>query len=305
MKKITIIGAGRVGEMAAQIIAEKEMCDEIAMIDVREGAAAGAALDIYETTSLSRFDTRLTGGTEPALMSGSELVIITAGSPRKPGMSRSDVLGVNLAILRTILDQVLEFAPQAMLLIVSNPVDALTYHAWKHTGWDRKRIFGLAGVLDSARMSSFVALETGFSGKDITSLVLGGHGDTMVPLTRFTCINGIPITHLLDTPAIERIIERTREGGAEVLGLKQTSSAYNAPGASIAAMVDSISRNRKRILACVCPLEGEYGQHDVAIGVPVVLGRSGIERIVELPLNADEMEMLNRSASQARSENEP
>lgn len=300
MNKVAIIGAGRVGESTAQILAKEELCREVVLVDVREGAAEGSALDIQETAPLFQFDTRVTGGESMELIAGADLIIVTAGLPRKPGMSRSDVLDANLDIMDSILDGVLRYAPDSVLLIVSNPVDVLTYHAWKRTGWGRSRVFGQAGVLDSSRLASFVALETGFSVQDISALVLGGHGDTMVPLIRYSTINGIPIEHFLDQQSIERIIQRTRVGGGEILALKKNSSAYDAPAASVAAMVDAFSHNRKRVLPCVSILEGEFGQHDIAVGVPAVLGRLGLERVIELPLNEAEKRMFDQSVAMIR-----
>ena len=295
MNKISIIGAGRVGETAAHTIAQQEMCSEVVLLDIREGAAAGAALDISQSASYFGFDTRVTGGTDPALLKDSGLIVITAGSPRKPGMSRSDVLGINRAVIDSIIDEVLDHAPDCLLLMVTNPVDVLTWHAWKRTGWARGRIFGQAGVLDAARMACFISEETGLSVKDIHAIVIGGHGDSMVPLTRFTTVNGAPATAFLDRDAIKRINERTRHGGGEVLALRQTSSAYNAPAAAIATMADAICNNRRRILPCVCNLDGEYGQTDITAGVPAVIGRNGIEKVVELPL--DEAERAGFQAS--------
>lgn len=288
MNKISIIGAGRVGETAAHTIAQQEMCSEVVLLDIRKGAAAGAALDISQSATYFGFDTRVTGGTAPVLLKDSDLVIITAGSPRKPGMSRSDVLDINRAVIDSIIDEVLEQAPDALLLMVTNPVDVLTWHAWKRTGWERGRIFGQAGVLDVSRMACFMAEETGFSIKDINAMVIGGHGDAMVPMTRFSNINGLPVTAFMDQDTIERINERTRHGGGEVLALRQTSSAYNAPAAAIATMADAICNDRRRILPCVCNLDGEYGQTNITGGVPAILGRNGIEQVLELPLNEAE-----------------
>ena len=302
MNKISIIGAGRVGETAASIIAQQEMCSEVVLLDIREGAAAGAALDISQSASYFGFDTRVTGGNDPALLKDSELIVITAGSPRKPGMSRSDVLDINRAVIDTLVDDVLKYAPDSLLLLVTNPVDVLTWHAWKRTGWERGRIFGQAGVLDASRMATFMAEETGLSAKDIHALVIGGHGDSMVPLTRFSTINGAPATAFLDAAAIERIIERTRHGGAEVLALRQISSAYNGPAAAIATMVDAICYDRRRILPCVCNLDGEYGQTDITGGVPAILGRNGIEKVVELPLDDAELSGFQASIDSIRAD---
>jgi malate dehydrogenase len=296
MNKISIIGgAGRVGETTALVIAEQGLCREVALLDVGEGAAAGAAKDIQQSASFFKFDVRVHGGHEPAIIADSDLVIVTAGSPRKPGMSRSDVLQINRTVIDNIVDQVLQYAPRALLLLVTNPVDALTWHVWKQTGWDRSRVFGQGGVLDASRMANAITQETGLSSKDIQTLVVGGHDDTMVPLFRFSSISGIPVTNFMDTAAIERVAEHTRNGGAEVLALRKTSSAYNAPAAAIATMVDAISHDRKRILPCVCVLDGEYREHDVTVGVPAVLGSQGIERVIELDLSEEELAAFRHS----------
>ncbi|MBI3546183.1 MAG: malate dehydrogenase [Gammaproteobacteria bacterium] len=297
MKKIAIIGAGRVGESTAHNLAKAELCREVVLIDIKEGVPQGTALDIQESAPIFDFDTKLSGSNELTAMAGAELVVITAGIPRKPGMSRSDVLDTNLAVMYGIVDVMRVSAPNAMLLMVTNPVDVLTYAAWKRTGWPRERVFGMAGVLDSARMASFVAMETGFSVKDINAMVLGGHGDTMVPMTRFTCINGIPIEHFLSQEKIDKIVKRTRDGGAEILSLRKTASAYDAPAAAIATMVDAISHNRRHILPAVAILQGEYGLHDIGMGVPVVFGERGMERVIELPLATAEAAEFKKSAN--------
>jgi malate dehydrogenase len=255
-----------------------------------------------QSASYFGFDTRVSGGTDPALLKDSELVVVTAGSPRKPGMSRSDVLDINRAVIDSICDDVLEYAPDALLLLVSNPVDVLTWHAWKRTGWERHRVFGMAGVLDASRMACFIAEETGLSIKDIHAMVIGGHGDYMVPLTRFTTVNGAPAGTFLDDESIARINKRTRHAGAEVLALRQQSSAYNAPAAAIAAMVDTISHNRRRVLPCVCNLDGEYGQSDITAGVPAIIGRNGIEKVVELPLDDAEQTGFQASIDSIRAD---
>lgn len=300
MRKIAVIGPGRVGEATAEFLAQQSLCRELVLLGTRDSVARGIALDIQESAPLFGFDTRVRGGADPALLAGAELVIMTAGRPRKPGMDRNQLRDANLAVLRTVLDNVTEHAPEAMLVLVSNPVDLLTYHAWKETGWSRNRVFGLSGVLDSARMASFVAQASGYSVRDISAMVIGGHGDAMVPLPDYTCINGIPIRHVLDGDTIARIIERTRGGGAEVLALKETSSAYDSPAAAIAVMVEAVIRNRKRILPCVAVLDGEYGQSNIAMGVPVVLGEGGMEKVVELPLTEDERRALQASADSVR-----
>jgi malate dehydrogenase len=302
IKKVTIVGAGRVGEATAQFLAKNELCQELVLVDVQEGAAQGGALDIQQSAPLFEFDTRVVGTTDYARIVDSDLVIVTAGKPRKPGMSRSDVLDSNLPIITAIMDNVMRFAPQCLVMVVTNPVDVLTYHAWRHCGWERSRVFGQAGVLDSARMASFIAAETGLSVKDIAAMVLGGHGDSMLPLIRYTTISGIPITHFLEQSVIEKIIERTRHGGFEILRLRQTSSAYDAPAAAIAEMVDAIRHNRKRVLPCVAILQGEYGEKDVAMGVPSILGENGLEQIVELPLTEVEQVQFKHSVEAIRSD---
>ncbi len=302
MNKITIVGCGRVGESTAQILAKEELCREILLLDIHEGVPEGVALDIQESASLFRFDTRVTGATDSAAMAGSDLIIITAGLPRKPGMSRSDVLGSNLAIIDDIVDSAMRYAPDSMLMMVTNPVDVLTWRAWKKSGWSRQRIFGQSGVLDTARMTSFIAMQTGYSVKDISALVLGGHGDAMVPLARFTNIAGIPIQHFLSKDAIEDIAERTRQGGGEILALKKHSSAYDAPAVAVAAMVDAISHNRRRILPCVSILDGEYGQQDIAMGIPAVLDENGLVDIIELKLDDTEQADFQRSADMVRAD---
>ncbi|MHB8255936.1 MAG: malate dehydrogenase [Acidiferrobacterales bacterium] len=302
MEKITIVGAGRVGESTAHNLAKAELCRRIALIDIKEGMPQGTALDIQESAPIFGFDTKLTGHNELNAMAGSDLIIITAGVPRKPGMSRSDVLDVNVPVITEVVDEAVRSAPKAMILMVTNPVDVLTYVAWKRSGWKRSRVFGLSGVLDSTRMASFVAMETGFSIKDITAMVLGGHGDTMVPLPRYSCINGIPISCFLDAQTVARIAERTRQGGAEILALRKTSSAYDAPAAAVATMVDAIQHGRKRILPCVAILDGEYGQNGICMGVPVILGSGGMERVVELELNEDESGEFVRSAEHVRAD---
>ncbi|RDH82511.1 MAG: malate dehydrogenase [endosymbiont of Galathealinum brachiosum] len=295
MKKITVVGAGRVGESTAQFIASKDLCREIVLIDIREGAAEGAALDIQEDAPLFRFDTRLTGGTDYSLMADSDLIIITAGVPRKPGMSRSDVLETNVRVTDSIIENTLKYAPNSKMLFVSNPVDILTYRAWQKTGWDRSRILGQAGVLDSTRMASFIAMETGYSALDIDAMVLGGHGDSMVPMMRFTTISGIPVSNFMDQKTIDDIVTRTRNGGAEILALRQNSSAFDAPAAAVAAMVDAIVNDRKRILPTVAILKNEYGCDELAIGVPCVLGKNGMEKVITLEMNKEEQLNFDRS----------
>lgn len=300
MNKISIVGAGRVGESTAQLVAEQDLCKELMLIDIREGVPQGVALDIQETAPLLRFDTQVNGCHQSEGVKDSDLVIITAGLPRKEGMSRSDVLQTNVQVIDDVVDSIVRHAPNAIILLVSNPVDTLTYEAFARSGFERNRILGQAGVLDSTRMASFIALETGYSVKDISAMVLGGHGDTMVPMTRFTTISGISIEHFMDQQTVSDIVERTRNGGAEILSLRKTSSAYDAPAAAITAMVDAIVHNRHRIMPTVAILQGEYGQQDMAMGVPCVLGSRGVERIIELPLNEAEQAMFDQSVAAIR-----
>ncbi|MBC8493160.1 MAG: malate dehydrogenase [Candidatus Thioglobus sp.] len=296
VNKISIIGAGRVGESVAQILAIKKLTECIMLIGRNEQRTKGIALDIQETASAHQFDAKLTGSNDISNIKNSNIVIITAGSPRKPGMDRADVLAINLKIIDQIMDGVIKYAPDAYVIVVSNPVDVLTYYANQKSNWPRNRIMGQAGILDSMRMSSFIAMETDYSINDIQAMVLGGHGDTMVPLPRFTTVSGISIEHLLDRATIDKIIQRTRDGGAEILNLKQKSSAYDAPGAAVSIMVEAIVHNKHRLLPCITMLEGEYGQSDIAIGVPVVLGKNGIEKIVELDFNTEEQKAFDTSA---------
>lgn len=297
MKKISIIGAGRVGESTAQFIAEKNLCRELMLIDIREGVPQGVALDIQETAPLLGFDTQVNGCHNAEGISDSDLIIVTAGIPRQPGMSRSDILDTNVKIMDQIAADIKKYSPDAIIIVVSNPVDSMTFRMFQQTGFPRSQVMGQAGVLDSTRMASFIAMETGLSVKDISAMVLGGHGDSMVPMTRFTTISGIPIEHYMDAETIQEIIERTRFGGAEILSLRQTSSAYDAPAAAITVMVEAIVYNRKRVLPCVAILENEYGESDVAMGVPCVLSSKGLERVIELPLNEDEKSMFESSLS--------
>ncbi|MEO1939309.1 malate dehydrogenase [Candidatus Thioglobus sp.] len=296
VNKISIVGAGRVGESTAQMLAIQKLAQQIVLIDLDEQYAKGVALDIQETSSVYHFDAGLMGASDISNIQDSNIIIITAGMPRKPGMDRADVLAINLKIIDEIMDGIIEYAPDAYVIVVSNPVDVLTYYANQKANWPRNRIMGQAGILDSMRLSSFIAMETDYSINDIQAMVLGGHGDTMVPLPRFTTVSGISIEHLLDQKTIDRLIQRTRNGGAEILNLKQKSSAYDAPGAAVTIMVEAIVHNKHRLLPCITMLEGEYGQTDIAIGVPVVLGKNGVEKIVELDFTDKEQQDFNASA---------
>lgn len=298
MNKLSIVGAGMVGEAAAQIIAREESCRELTLIDVQGDLAQGKALDVWQAAVESGSDTRVHGGGDAHLLQDSDLVVITAGVPRKPGQSRQDVLSINLPILDGIMRDINRYAPAATVLVVSNPVDVLTYRAWSLSELGRGKVFGQAGVLDTARMKCFIAEQTGFSARDISALVLGGHGDSMVPLMRYCTVGSVPLSHFLSSEQIERIVQRTRQGGGEILGLKKLGSACDAPGVAIAQMVDAIANGRNRILPAVAILEGEYGRTDIAMGVPCVLAENGLARVVELPLNAQEQAMFDHSADQ-------
>jgi len=300
INKISVIGAGRVGETTAQVLAIQKLASEITLIDLDDKYAQGVALDIQQASSAFNSDTTLKGSNNLSAIKDSNIVIITAGLARKPGMDRADVLAANLAIIDSVMDGVIEYANDAFVIMVTNPVDVLTYYACKKTNWDRSRIIGQAGILDSMRMSSFIAMESGLSINDIQTLVLGGHGDTMVPLTRYTSIGGVPIAQLLDADTIAGIIQRTRDGGAEIINFKQNSSAYDAPGAAVSVMVESIVQNKRRLLPCISLLEGEYGLNDLAIGVPVILGKNGIERVIELAFSDEEQALFDQSTSVVR-----
>jgi len=289
VNKISIIGAGRVGESTAQMLAIKKLTQQIVLIDLDEKYAKGVALDIQETASVYHFDTQLVGSNDIANIQDSNIVIITAGIPRKPGMDRADVLAINLKIIDEIMDGIIKYAPNSYVIVVSNPVDVLTYYANKKANWPRNRIMGQAGILDSMRLSSFIAIETDYSINDIQAMVLGGHGDTMVPLTRFTTISGISIEHLLDQKTIDQLIQRTRDGGAEILNLKQKCAA-------VTIMVEAIVHNKNRLLPCITMLKGEYGHTDLAIGVPVILGGNGVEKIIELEFTEQEQQAFDTSA---------
>lgn len=298
--KIAVVGAGMVGSSAALKMAQKELGD-IVLVDVVEFVAEGKALDIAESSPLDGFDVALVGKTNDySVIKDSDVVVITAGVPRKPGMTRMDLLMTNAGIVETISNHIRELAPNSIVIVVTNPLDVMTYVAWKVTGFPRERVMGQAGVLDSIRMRYFVAQELGVSVKDVQAMVLGSHGDQMVPLPRYTTVSGVPITELLPPETIERINDRTRKAGTEIVNLLKTGSAYYAPGAAVAEMVEAIVRDKKRLMPCSVLLKGEYGLNDVFIGVPVILGKNGVERIVELKLTEEELKALHQSAEEVR-----
>ena len=297
--KVTVVGAGNVGASAAQRIVEKHLAD-VVLIDVLEGIPEGKALDLWESAPVEGYDCRLRGTRDYADTAGSEVVVITAGLARKPGMSRDDLLMKNYDIVRGVTEQVIRHSPDAILVVVSNPLDAMAQTAFRVSGLPKQRVVGMAGVLDSARFRSFIAEELDVSVDNVHAMVLGGHGDTMVPLPRFSTVSGIPITELLPAATIQRLVERTRTGGAEIVALLKTGSAYYAPSAAVVEMVDSILRDRKKVLPCAAYLEGEYGIRGLFVGVPVKLGRRGVEQILEIPLSEAESGALQQSAQAVR-----
>jgi malate dehydrogenase len=294
-KKVTVIGAGNVGATAAQRLAEKELCD-VVLIDIVEGVPQGKALDLAEAAPIEAHDAHLTGSNDYAASAGSDIVIITAGIPRKPGMSRDDLIGTNAGIVRSVTEKVAKLSPEAVLIIVSNPLDAMCHVAFEASGFPKQRVIGMAGVLDSARFRAFIAMELNVSVESTHAFVLGGHGDTMVPLPRYSTVAGIPITELLSPERIDALVKRTASGGAEIVGLLKTGSAYYAPASAAVEMAESILKDKKKILPCAVYLEGEYGFRDLFIGVPVKLGAGGVEQVVEIKLSAEESAALKKSA---------
>ena len=292
--KLSVVGAGFVGATVAQRMADKELGD-ITLIDIVPDMPKGKALDMFESSPVERFDARITGSNEIKDVKDSEVVVITSGIARKPGMSRDDLLKTNAGIVNGVIDAVKENAPNAILIMVTNPLDVMTFLAHRRSGFPKNRVLGMAGVLDSARMASFVAEALNVSVKDISPMVLGGHGDTMVPLPRYTTVSGIPITDLLPQDKIDAINKRTQNGGAEIVNLLKTGSAYYAPGSSVVAMVESIVKDQRRILPACVLLEGEYGLKGSWQGVPCVLGKNGLEKIIELKLNDAEKALLSKS----------
>jgi malate dehydrogenase len=300
MKKITVVGAGNVGATTAQRLAEKHLAEEIVLIDIIEGTPQGKALDIWESSSVELFDTKVYGTNSYADTANSDLVIITAGLPRKPGMSRDDLLAANVKIVKEVTKNVADNSPQATLVVVSNPLDVMSYVALKVSGFEKNRVIGMAGILDTARFSLFVAEALNVSVNDVSAMVLGGHGDSMVPLTRYTTVSGIPIIELLPEDKIIKLINRARKGGAEIVNYLKTGSAFYAPSSAVVEMADAIIKNRNRILPCSAWLEGEYGISGVFCGVPVKLGSSGIKQIIQLNLSSKELEALKNSAEDVR-----
>jgi malate dehydrogenase len=293
--KVTIVGSGNVGATAAHWIASKELGD-VVLIDIVEGVPQGKGLDLLEAMPIEKRDSHVIGTNDYADTANSDIVVITAGIPRKPGMSRDDLLNTNHKIMKDVVSKAVQHSPKCTLIIVSNPLDAMAQAAYKMSGLPRERVIGMAGVLDSARFRAFIAEELKVSVENVTAFVLGGHGDTMVPLPRYSTVAGIPITELMDKATVDRLVQRTRDGGAEIVKYLKTGSAYYAPSAAVAEMVEAILKDKKKILPCAAYLEGEYGIKGLYVGVPVKLGSKGIEKIIEIKLTADEQAALNKSA---------
>ena len=294
--KVTVVGAGNVGATCADVLATREIANEIVLLDIKEGFAEGKALDIWQTAPINLYDSRTVGCTNDyARTADSDVVVITSGLPRKPGMSRDDLIATNAGIVKTVTENVVKFSPNAIIIVVSNPLDVMTYCAFLNANMPSSRVFGMAGVLDTARYRAFLAEELNVSPKDIQAVLMGGHGDTMVPLPRYTTVAGIPVTELIDEVRLNDIIERTKFGGGEIVKLLGTSAWY-APGAAAAQMVEAVVRDQKRIFPVCAWLQGEYGFSDIYLGVPVVLGKNGIEKIIELQLDEAERVLLADSA---------
>lgn len=296
MNKVSIIGSGNVGTSTALYLAEKKIAD-VCLIDVVEGLSEGKALDAEESAPIRKYDIELRGTTNFSELAGSDVVVVTAGIARKPGMSRADLLNTNANIIKSVSEKIAQYTPNSILVMVTNPLDVMSYVALKTTGFALKRVVGMAGILDATRFRYFVAQKLGVAVGDTTAMVLGGHGDSMVPLPRYSTVGGIPITAILSKDEIDKIIERTRKGGAEIVGYLKTGSAYYAPAASVAEMVECIIRDKKRILPCSAYLRGEYGIEGIFVGVPVVLGKNGVDQIIELELIPEEKEALHVSAA--------
>jgi len=295
--KITVVGAGNVGATAAQRIAEKALARTVVLVDVIEGVPQGKALDQWESAPIEGFDTRVVGANDYKAAAGSEIVVVTAGIARKPGMSRDDLVRTNADIVKQVSQQIKQHCPKAIVLVVSNPLDVMCWVTKQVTGFPRERVIGMAGVLDTARYRAFLAEALDASVEDIQAMVLGGHGDTMVPLISYTTVSGIPVTQLLDKQVLDKIVERTRNGGAEIVAFLKTGSAYYAPSAAVTQMAEAIVHDKKRILPCAAWVEGEYGISGVYLGVPCKLGRGGLEKILEVKLSADEQAALKKSAA--------
>ena len=298
--KVTVVGAGNVGATCADVLATREIANEIVLIDIKEGIAEGKALDIWQKSPIIGYDSRTVGVTNDyARTAGSDVVVITSGLPRKPGMSRDDLISVNAGIVKSVTEQVVAYSPNAIIIIVSNPLDVMTYQAHLTSKLPREKVFGMAGILDTARYRAFLAEALNVSPKDIQAVLMGGHGDTMVPLPRYTTVGGIPVTELIDKAALDAIVQRTAVGGGELVKLMGTSAWY-APGAAAAQMVEAIVRDQRRVFPVCLELQGEYGINGVYLGTPVILGKNGVERVIELQLNDEEKALLETSRSSVK-----
>jgi malate dehydrogenase len=295
-KKVTVVGAGHVGATAAQRLSEKGLSD-VVLVDIIEGVPQGKALDLMEAAPIEKHDSTLVGVNAYEATAGSDIAIITAGIPRKPGMSRDDLISTNAGIVGQVAEQIAKYSPECILIIVSNPLDAMCHVAHKASGFPKNRVIGMAGVLDSARFRTFIAMELNVSVENTHAFVLGGHGDTMVPLPRYSTVAGIPITELMPPERIAALVDRTANGGAEIVGLLKTGSAYYAPASAAVEMAEAILKDKKKILPCAVYLEGEYGYNDLFIGVPVKLGANGVEEVIQIELTADEKSALDKSAA--------
>ncbi len=300
VNKITVVGAGNVGATTAQRLAEKELARRIVLVDIQEGIPQGKGLDQWESAPIEGFDTRVTGTNTYEETAGSEIVVVTAGIARKPGMSRDDLLNTNAGIVKQVSENIRDTSPDAIIIMISNPLDVMSYVAKQVTGFPRERVIGMAGVLDTARYRSFIAEALDVSVRDIQAMVLGGHGDTMVPLISYTSVSGIPVTQLMSADKLQAIVDRTRAGGAEIVKYLKTGSAYYAPSSAAVQMCEAIVRDQKRILPCAAWLEGEYGMSGLFLGVPCKLGRAGLERILEVELTPEERDALQKSAEAVR-----
>lgn len=295
--KVTVVGAGNVGATCAQIVAEKNIVQEVVLVDIKEGISEGKALDLWQTAPINWYDSRLVGSTNDyEKTADSEVVVITSGVPRKPGMSRDDLISINAGIVKSVTENVVKYSPKAKIIIVSNPLDVMTYASYVTAKLPKNQIMGMAGILDTARYRAFLAEALDVSPRDISALLMGGHGDTMVPLPRYTTVAGIPVTEMIDEEKLNAIVERTKKGGGELVNLMGTSAWY-APGSAAAQMVEAIILDQKRIFPCCVKLDGEYGLNDMFVGAPVKLGKNGIEQVIEVELNDSEKEMLHNSAN--------
>ncbi len=296
MNKITVVGAGNVGATCANVIATKDLAREVVLLDIKEGLAEGKALDIWQTSSISQFNTRVTGSTSDySKTAGSGVVVITSGLPRKPGMSRDDLIKTNAGIVKEVTENIVKYSPDAIIIVVSNPLDVMTYVAYKVAKTSSNKVFGMAGILDTARYRAFLAEALNVSPNDISAMIMGGHGDTMVPLPRYTTVNGIPLLELIEKDVLDKIVERTAKGGGELVALMGTSAWY-APGAAAAQMVEAIVNDQKRVFPVCTMLNGEFGLNDIYLGAPVKLGKDGVEEIIEIDLNDEEKKLLKISS---------